>query len=222
MKRREFTAGAATLGLAGALSPLGASAQAGGMPAENLFVRLTPKQKPVLAPAGKIEVIEFFSYGCPHCFEFEPTLEAWVAKLPTDVEFHRVPVNFLPGWRGLQRLHYALEILKKTKKGEIPPAKIFLAVQETKLQFDKPEVAADFAVKNGIKREDFMGAYNAFNMNNLTTRAGQLSETYGAPSRGVPLLAIAGQYLTAPFIAQSEQRALAAADQLIAVVRKGG
>ena len=83
-----------TLGAAAALAVAGGARAQGATPVEGKdFVRL-PTPAPVAAPAGKVEVVEFFSYGCPHCYSFEPLLEPWVKKLPPDVAFRRVPAAF--------------------------------------------------------------------------------------------------------------------------------
>ena len=94
MQRRDFTASLLGAGLGPLALTLPAAAQAQGGPVEGThYVRLSTPV-PTVAEAGKIEVIEFFWYGCPHCNAFEPSLEAWVKKLPADVAFRRVPVAF--------------------------------------------------------------------------------------------------------------------------------
>ncbi|MFD2377417.1 hypothetical protein ACFSTJ_08095 [Ottowia pentelensis] len=96
MKRREFTLAAAAAALPGLMS-LPAHAQSG-----KGYIELSPRA-PVDAPAGQIEVVEFFSYGCPHCMHFEPIMDAWVKTLPKDVAFRRVHVGFQSNFAPLQK-----------------------------------------------------------------------------------------------------------------------
>ena len=107
MKRRDFH-GMLTIGL----GAVGTSALAqAGAPVEGVHYLRLSKPAPVSAPTGKIEVVEFFWYGCPHCNALEPALEAWVRRLPTDVAFRRVPVAFSATHETHQKLYYALEAM---------------------------------------------------------------------------------------------------------------
>ena len=113
MNRREFSAAATLVLGATALGvPELVLAQA-RKPQEGKEYRVLEKKAPVEAPAGKIEVVEFFWYSCPHCNAFEPRLNAWLKKLPPDVTFRRVPVQFRDDFVPQQRLYYALEALGK-------------------------------------------------------------------------------------------------------------
>ena len=105
MQRREFSQAALAAASATTLAalPLGVQAQ-GKPPAEGKDYLLLSKPAPNEAPAGQIEVVEFFWYSCPHCNEFEPQLEAWAAKAPKDVSLRRVPVSFRPDFEPQQRL----------------------------------------------------------------------------------------------------------------------
>jgi len=222
MKRREFVVGStAALALAGA-SPL-VSAQ-GAFQEGKHFVRLSTAV-PVSAPAGKIEVIEFFWYGCPHCNAFEPTLEAWVKKLPADVAFKRVHVGFRPNFEPQQRFYATLEALGLVEQIH---RKVFYAIHQQGQRLDKPEALIEFAVQNGADRAKFTEMYNSFGMQNKVRQGKLLSEAYKID--GVPALGIHGHYYTSPSLAggdntpepEGQVRALALTDQLIAKVRKGG
>jgi protein dithiol oxidoreductase (disulfide-forming) len=218
MNRREFSKQAAALsglGLATGLAPWGAAqAQA---PAEGTnYVKLS-QPAPVSAPAGKLEVVEFFWYGCPHCFHFEPFLAAWAAKLPPDVAFRRVPVAFRETPFGIhQRLYYAVEGL-----GLIPSlhGKIFHAIHNEKLKLDTPEAITEFVVKQGVDKDKFGAMFNAFSMQTKTKQARALAEAYKID--GVPALGIAGRYFTSVSLNGTPEKALATADFLIAQARKG-
>lgn len=212
MKRREFAAWVASVGGASLLAPLEASAQ-GGMPAEGTYTRLA-QRAPVSAPAGKIDVVEFFSYACPHCYEFEASLEAWVSKLPGDVVFRRVPIAFRPNWVPYQKLYFTLEALGQVNAMQ---AKVFDAVHKQHLQLELPDVAAEFAAKNGIDAAKFKAIYSSFGMQSKVAQASRTAEQYKID--GVPTLGINGQYLTSVSLARSEAKTFEVANALIAASR---
>jgi thiol:disulfide interchange protein DsbA len=221
MDRREFIgqAGSATLLVAWGVS---AQAQTGFQEGRH-FVRL-PQQVPVSAPTGKVEVLEFFSYGCPHCSAFEPALEAWVKKLPADVAFRRIPVNFLASADVLQRMYFSLEALGQV---DALQRKVFAAVQAQRGRVADAEAAADLVARHGVDRARFLELFSSFGVQNKVVQARQLVERYKID--GVPALGIHGRYYTSPALAggdnvpegDSQARALALTDQLIARVRKG-
>lgn len=221
MKRREFVVGStAALALAGT-SPL-VSAQ-GAFQEGKHFVRLSTPVA-VSAPAGKIEVVEFFWYGCPHCNAFEPALEAWIKKLPADVAFRRVHVGFRPNFEPQQRFYAALEALGLVEQIH---RKVFYAIHHQGAKLDKPEALIEFAVQNGADRAKFTEMYNSFGMQSKVRQGKLLSEAYKID--GVPALGIHGRYYTSPSLAggdntpetEGQNRALALTDQLIARSRKG-
>ncbi|MEY8878108.1 MAG: thiol:disulfide interchange protein DsbA/DsbL [Leptothrix sp. (in: b-proteobacteria)] len=220
MDRREFLGQTAVVAGLGAWSGV---TQAQTFQEGKQYVRLS-QPVPVQAPAGKIEVLEFFSYGCPHCNAFEPLLEAWVKKLPPDVAFRRIPVNFLRDFEVLQRLYFSLEALGQV---EALQRKVFALIHVQRERIGSAEVAADFAAKNGIDRAKFLEVFNSFGVQNKTLQAKQLVERYKVD--GVPALGIHGRFYTSPSLAggdnvpeaEGSARALALADQLIATIRKG-
>lgn len=218
MQRRTFHTLAAGLGTAAVLPAsvaLALPAQAAGTLPEGSYVRVSPPAP--TASAGKIEVVEFFSYACPHCHEFEPVLDAWAAKLPADVVLRRVPVAFRRDWAPLQRLYFALEGL-----GAATPAlqlKIFNALHKDRLALDDATVAADFVARNGVDRAKFTALYGGFAMQSKLAAANRLGQAYDID--GVPALGVGGRFLTAPSKAGGNQRALAVVDALVAQLRKG-
>jgi protein dithiol oxidoreductase (disulfide-forming) len=217
MKRRYFTAQmlGVSAGLAGLGHPTVSLAQ--GAPVEGKqYVRLS---QPLPAPTGgKVEVIEFFWYGCPHCKDFEPSLEAWVKKLPAEVQFRRVPVAFRDEPFGAhQRIYYALEAMDQV---EALHRKVFYAIHNDRQRLDKPADIAAFMAKNGLDSAKFLDAYNSFGVQTKAKQAKQLSESYRID--GVPALGIHGRYYTSGTLAGSPERALAVTDYLIQQVRKGG
>lgn len=217
MNRREFsmhTLGAA--GLAGLGVTLPGLVQAQGPVEGTNYVKLA-QPAPVSAPAGKIEVVEFFWYGCPHCHHFEPYLAAWAAKQPADVAFRRVPVAFRENPFGAhQRLYFAIEAL-----GLIPSlhAKVFNAMHGEGLKLDKPEAIGDFVAKQGVDRARFMSAYDSFAVQTKARQARTLTDAYKID--GVPAIGVAGQYYTSVSLNATPERALATTDHLIALARKG-
>jgi len=215
MKRRQFTAqaiaGAAALGLA----PLARAQQQRAAFVEGThYVRLS---QPLAAPAdGKVEVIEFFWYGCPHCNSFEPMLDAWAKKLPADVAFRRVPVAFREEpFAAHQRIYYALEALGLLEQMH---RKVFFAIHNERQRLDKPQDIAAFMAKNGVDSARFLDAYNSFGVQTKQRQARQLGDAYKID--GVPALGINGRWFTSGTLAGSLDRSLAVADHLIGLARK--
>jgi thiol:disulfide interchange protein DsbA len=216
MNRREFSAlfaaglGAGTTGLA-----LPARAQ-GGAPVEGThYVKLS---QPLPVAAGKIDVIEFFWYGCPHCNAFEPTLDAWQKKLPPDVAFRRVPVAFREEpFVAHQKIFYALDAM-----GLIPTMhrKVFYAIHGERQRLDKPADIAAFMQKNGVDSAKFLENFNSFSVQTKARQATKLAESYKID--GVPAIGIQGKYFTSGSLAGSAEGALSVTDYLIQRVRKGG
>lgn len=216
MNRRDFSTSLACGGLgAVGLSITGAAYSQGPEPKEGTeFTRVSPP----VAPAGgaKIEVLEFFSYACPHCSSFEPALEAWAKQLPADVVLKRVPVPFLMNAENFQRTYFALESLGIVSTMQ---RKIFTAVHVDRLRLDKPADIAALVAKNGGDEKKFLDAFNSFSVATHVSRAKKLMADYKID--GVPALAINGRFITSPSMAGSSERALAVADALIQRARKG-
>ena len=226
MKRRDFVSRTAAGGLwAGLGAAAWAQAPATGAYVEGQhYVRLS-QPVGVSAPAGKIEVVEFFWYGCPHCYAFEPTLEAWAKALPADVALRRVHVGFRPNFRPMQQLYCTLEVMGLVESMQ---RKVFHAVQERAERLDSAQAVIDFAARSGIDRAKFTEVFNSFGVQTKVQQGTRLAEAYKID--GVPALGIHGRYYTSPALAggdrvpeaEGQRRSLAIADQLIARVRKGG
>ena len=165
---------------------------------------------------GKVEVLEFFSYACPHCAAFEPSLDAWARGLPANVVLSRVPVPFLFNAENFQRTYYALESLGLVDK--VQP-KIFTAVHVDKLRLDKPEDVAAIVAKNGGDAARFIAAFKSFSVAASVAKAKKMTADYKID--GVPSLAIQGKYLTSPSQAGGAPQALGVADALIQRSKKG-
>jgi len=220
MNRREFSMQAATalgLGLAGA--PLVASAQGGPIEGQH-YTRLA-QAAPVSAPAGKVEVVEFFWYGCPHCFHFEPSLAAWVARLPAHVSFRRVPWAYRENPFGVhQRLFYSLEAMGLV--GSLHE-KVFNAMHQPggALQGGSANLdqIADFLATQGVDKDKFRSVYESFAVQTKVRQARSLAEAYRID--GVPTLGIGGQFTTSVSLNGNASRTLATADFLVDRLRKG-
>jgi len=217
MKRRDFSTSLIGIGTGIAIGGRVATASAQGGPVEGThYVRLS---QPVPAgPAGKIEVIEFFWYGCPHCNAFEPALENWVRQLPADVAFHRVPVAFSKEpFEAHQRIFYALDSLGLLATMH---RKVFYAIHSDRARLDKPADISAFMTRNGIDATKFMEAYDSFAVQAKARQATQQAAAYKID--GVPALGVQGRFYTSGALAGTNEKALAVTDFLIQRVRKGG
>jgi thiol:disulfide interchange protein DsbA len=213
MKRREFSLATATALAAGALAVPAAHAQ--GKPEEGTHYFALDKRAPVEAPAGKIEVVEFFWYNCPHCNAFEPKLEAWIKRIPPDVVVRRVPVAFRDEFVPQQRLFYTLEAMGKVEEIH---RKVFTAIHAERQQLATQDAIAAWVEKQGVDKAKFLELYNSFSVTAKARKAAQLQEAFKV--QGVPALGIAGRYYTDGSSAGNMDRALMVTDYLIAETRK--
>jgi len=172
-----------------------------------------PKAMPT-EPAGKIEVVEFFWYGCPHCNHLEPAVQAWAKTLPPEVAFRREHVlwNGRTDMDGHARLFVALKTMNQVNA--LTP-KVFDAVHRDKIELRDPAVAVDWATKQGLNRAQFESAYNGFGTAALLARAKQMSHDYDID--GVPTFVINGKYKTSPSkVGGGDQRFFEVINALIA------
>jgi len=170
---------------------------------------------PMEAPAGKIEVVEFFWYNCMHCNAFEPILSEWAKKLPKDVAFRRVPVAFNASFAPQQRLYYALEAMGLLEK--VHP-KVFAAIHVDKLNLSKGEAITEWIGKNGVDTAKFLVQYNSFGVVTKAQKASQLQNAFKV--EGVPALGVAGRFYTDGTMARSMERALLVVQSLLDDIRK--
>ncbi|MEP6740511.1 MAG: thiol:disulfide interchange protein DsbA/DsbL [Caldimonas sp.] len=224
LTRRDFSTRLLGAGLAGSLGAPAALAQ--GAPVEGVnYVRLT---QPLPVAPGKIEVIEFFWYECPHCNAFEPALEAWSKKLPQDVVLRRVPVWFREEpFSAQQRIYYALETLGLVNTLH---RRVFYAIHDDHTRLRSPEEISAFMAKNGVDAQKFMAAYNSFAVQAKALQARQVAEAYRIDA--VPAMGVQGRYYTNGSLANangtantpagSNDRMLGVVDVLIAKARQPG
>jgi len=215
MNRRRFAALLSAAAAGSALVPVApAFAQPGPVEGKD-FTRVETPQPPGV-PAGKIEVLEFFSYACPHCSAFEPTIEAWEKQLPAEVALRRVPVAFLMNADNFMRAYYALETTGAVQAMQL---KIFRAIHIDRKRLEKGEDIAAFVGANGGDAAKFLAAFKSFSVNTSVARAKKLMTDYKVDS--VPMLVVHGRWMTSPSQAGSQERALAVVDQLAQRVRSG-
>jgi protein dithiol oxidoreductase (disulfide-forming) len=161
--------------------------------------------------AGKIEIVELFWYGCPHCYEFEPLIASWLKTKAPYIEFVRMPAVFAANWEIHARAFYAAEQLGVLDQVHEP---LFDALhRERRKVFSEGELAAFYA-EHGVRAEDFHKAYNSFDVDKKTRRAAALTRKYGIG--GVPAIIINGKYRSSTQQAGSYENLLKVANFLAA------
>jgi thiol:disulfide interchange protein DsbA len=213
MKRRDFSLQVAGAGLG--LTAAGA-ALAQPTPVEGQQYNRLGTPVAVQLPAGKkVEVVEFFSYACAHCFALEPVLEAWVKSLPPDVHFRPLPVGFVSGRTWVPRIFYALEEIGQR---EAVHRKLFNALHVQHLPLISEAEAVRFLVSVGVDGARLSEALNSFAVNTRVGRAAGLMSAYKVNS--VPTLGVQGRYTAEGRVEGSHERALLVVDYLILRARQ--
>ena len=195
-------------------SLFGMTAQAADVPLEagKTYVELT-NPVPVSVP-GKIEVVELFWYGCPHCYAYEPTINPWAEKLPSDVNFKRIPAMFGGPWDAHGQLFLTLEAMGVEHKVHNA---VFDAIQKQGKRLTKPDEMADFVATQGVDKDKFLATFNSFAIQGQIKQAKELAQKYGV--QGVPTLIVNGKYRFDLGTAGGPEAVLNVADQLIAKER---
>jgi thiol:disulfide interchange protein DsbA len=161
---------------------------------------------------GKIEVLEFFSYGCPHCNEFYPLISAWAAKLPKDVVFKRVATGLgRTAWTNLAKTYYALEATGDLTRLDAP---LFHAIHEEHQPLFDEKAISQWVGQHGVDTAKFNTAFESFGVNTRLNQAEDMVEKYKVD--GVPALAVDGKYL---ILGSSFEQMLANTDGVIAKIR---
>lgn len=203
--RRSFVG--ALLGLAAAFT-LATPAQAQTVGKD--YTPITPAQ-PTENPA-KVEVLEFFSYGCPHCADLHPLLAPWVAKQAADVVVKKVPITFgRAAWGNIAKLYYTLEITGDLARLD---GEVFRAIHSQRVNLFEERGVMEWVAKNGVDQKKFADTFNSFGVNSKVRRGDQLAQAYKI--QGVPALAVDGKYLVG---GQNFNETLANADKLIVKAR---
>jgi len=208
MSRRNLLA---TMAAVAAVTFAGASLAAPLVEGKN-YMRLANPQP--VETGKKIEVIEFFSYGCPHCSALEPYLDAWRAKLPADVAFRRVPVMFHDQWVHLARIYYTLDALGDEAK--ISP-EVFKAIHGDGVALWDDKKFLDWAASKGLDRKKVEAVFTSFAVDSKLKRAMQLGKDYGIDS--VPTVVVDGKYMTSSAMVGTHAALPGAIDELVAKAR---
>lgn len=195
-------------------SLFGMTAQAADVPLEagKTYVELA-NPVPVSEP-GKIEVVELFWYGCPHCYAFEPTINPWAEKLPADVNFKRIPALFGGPWDAHGQLFITLDTMGVEHKVHNA---VFNAIQKEGKRLNKPEDMADFVATQGVDKAKFLETFNSFAVKGKMAQYKELAQKYGV--QGVPTMIVNGKYRFDLGTTGGPEQTLNVADQLIAKER---
>lgn len=164
---------------------------------------------------GKIEVLEFFAYTCPHCAAMEPMVENWAKTKPDDVVLKQIPIAFNASMKPLQQLYYTLQTLNRPDLH----TKVFTAMHvERKRLFDK-KAMGDWAAEQGVDRAQFDSIFDSFSVQTQVQRADQLAQEYKID--GTPTFSVGGKFITSPSLAgNSYEGAIQEIDRLIPMARK--
>lgn len=184
---------------------LGFSGLAGAQSA-NKYVNVNPPQA---TEPGKVEVVEFFAYSCPHCAVVEPMIADWKKTLPSDVMLYSVPIAFNAAMKPLQELFYALEAVGRT---DLHPM-VFVAIHQEKKRIFSKDAILKWVESHGVDKTQFAAAMDSFGVRSKVQRADQLAKGYAI--QGTPSLAVDGRYLTSPTEAGGYQQMIDVADDLV-------
>lgn len=197
------------------------SQTADAAPQAGVEYRLISPPQPV---AGKgVEVLEFFNYACPHCYDFEPLLKAWLKDKPKDVTFRYVPAVFNERMLPLAKTYYTLEEMGLVDKLH---EKVYHAIQREQIALpDRSVLMKWVAQQAGVDAKKFAAIYDSFSVDNKAQRAAQLTRNYRVP--GTPYVVVNGKYLTGPSMILKADgnvdsgRLLQVLDELVGMGRRG-
>ena len=200
----------AAIAAAAAPFPLVLRAQTGGDPGYTELQNAMPVESP-----GKIEVAEFFWYGCIHCYNLEPVIEAWLPRLPPDAYFRRIPAVFNERWAIDGAIYYAFESLGVLGKVHRP---FFDAIHKDRLKTENPEALNEWLSKNGVDPQKLDAAVKSFGVQSKLKRAAQL--TAGSKIDGTPALMVQGRYTISSEQGRSREGMFTNAERLFPLARK--
>lgn len=165
--------------------------------------------------SDKIEVIDFFWYGCPHCYNLQPALEDWISRKPADVALRRIPVILRDSWAPHARIYHTLEVLGELERLH---QEVYRGYHVQELHMSKPEVMAQWAARHGIDRRKWVNAYDSSEVAQKVQRARELTTAYNV--QGTPSLVVDGRYLTSPAMAGSVHAMIPVLDELVRIARE--
>jgi protein dithiol oxidoreductase (disulfide-forming) len=177
------------------------------------YTELKPQQP--TESGGKIEVIEFFWYGCPHCYNLEPFIETWQKKLPADVQFRRVPAILADGWERDAAIFYTLEAMNLLDKLHRP---LFDAIHRDGLRTGSQQALAEWLKKQGVDEKRFFDTMKSMGVDAKMRRAAQTTLAYRV--NGTPAMAVQGRYTVSADQGRSQQGMLETVDYLVGIARK--
>ena len=183
-------------------------------PKLNTDYRLVIPPQPV-ETGNKIEVIEFFYYGCPHCYDLEPYLKNWLSGAPKDVAFRRIPAVFRDSWVPLTKTFYTLDALGELDRLH---GDVFEAIHVKQINLNNEQILLDWMEQHGVNRKKFADAYNSFSVYNRAEFAKKLTQAYGV--EGTPSMVVDGKYLTGTGMTGSHESTMRVLDQLIEKARQ--
>jgi thiol:disulfide interchange protein DsbA len=200
----------AAIAAAAAPVPAALRAQTSGDPGYTVLAQPLPVENP-----AKIEVAEFFWYGCIHCYNLEPAIELWLPKLPADAYFRRIPAVFNERWAHDAAIYYAFESLGVLGKLHRP---FFEAIHRDRLKTDNPAALNEWLGRNGVDAKKLDESMKSFGVQSKLKRAAQ----YSAASKidGTPAMMVHGRYTISTEQGRTREGMLANAERLIPVVRK--
>ncbi|MBS7350029.1 MAG: thiol:disulfide interchange protein DsbA/DsbL [Comamonas sp.] len=210
MQRRTFSFGAASAALTLLTPSAWAQNQPQPQPKAGKEFRQLAKTAPTDAASGEVEVLEFFSYGCIHCKNFNPSFQAWKKAASAHVKVRMVHVGFNPNFEPLQRIFYTLQSMQALEQAHDA---MFEAVLTERKAVHQMDVLLPLVAKLGIDRERFEAGYQSFSTASQVRRAIQLQNAYEV--EGTPSIGVAGRYYTDGGMNGSMERLLHTVDYLV-------
>ncbi len=180
---------------------------------QNLEYRLITPQP--VETGERIEVIDFFWYGCPYCNELQPALAEWTSRKPSDVTVRRIPVVLRDTWAPHARIYYTLELLGEAERLH---AQVYRSYHVEELHMSKPDVMEQWAARNGIERRRWLDAYYSPEVDARIARAVQATKRYEV--QGTPSLVVDGRYLTSSSMTPTVRGLLPVVDDLVRLARQ--
>lgn len=179
----------------------------------NIEYRLIEQQQ--VATGDKIDVIDFFWYGCPYCYELQPALEDWIKRKPADAALRRIPAILRDSWAPHVRVYYTLEALGEVERLH---QQAYHGYHVEELHMSKPDVMTQWAARHGIDRQKWLAAYNSNEVSQKVQQAKELTQAYNI--QGTPSLVVDGRYLTSSSMAGSVRGVIPILDELVNIARQ--
>jgi len=202
-----------------ALALLACAWLAGAAQAQNVRARENVEYRLIAAQpvetGGRIEVIDFFWYGCPYCNDLQPALEAWIKSKPADVALRRVPVILRDSWAPHARIYYTLELLGEVERLHF---EVYRGYHDEQLHMSRPDVMEQWAARHGIERKKWLDAYYSPEVDAKVARAQQITKRYDI--QGTPSVVVDGRYLTSSVMTPTVSGVVVVVEDLIRLARE--